>query len=129
MTAARSAPAPPAALSARTIERRVGTVLGLATDASIVLLVLGVAGMILAGVDPLGRGFPVFDLAALPGDLANRPGSGLLWLGLVAVILTPSIRVVAALAGFAGAGERRMIVVALIILAVICLGAIVGAGG
>jgi uncharacterized membrane protein len=120
-----TSPTPPV----HALERRVGTVLGLATNASVILLVLGVGGMLLAGLDPLGKSFPRFDLAALPGDLADRATPGFLWLGLLAVILTPSIRVIAALAGFAGAGERRMAVVALIVLAVICLGAIVGAGG
>jgi uncharacterized membrane protein len=115
--------------TAHALERRVGTVLGLATNGSVLLLAFGVGGMLLAGLDPLGKSFPRFDLAALPRDLADRATSGFLWLGLLAVILTPSIRVIAALAGFAGAGERRMAVVALIVLAVICLGAIVGAGG
>ena len=45
------------------------------------------------------------------------------------MILTPSVRVVAAMAGFAATGERRMSFVAVVVLAVICLGAVLGAGG
>jgi uncharacterized membrane protein len=45
------------------------------------------------------------------------------------VILTPFVRVAASLVGFAASGERRMAVVALIVLAIICLSAILGAGG
>jgi hypothetical protein len=37
--------------------------------------------------------------------------------------------VAASLVGFAASGERRMTAVALIVLAIICLSAILGAGG
>ena len=45
------------------------------------------------------------------------------------MILTPSIRVIASLFGFAAAGERRMVAVAVVVLAAICLSAALGAGG
>jgi uncharacterized membrane protein len=113
----------------RGIERPIGLLLGFATVASISLLAAGTAAMAASGIAPLDRPFPRFDLAGLPADLANLHLSGLLWLGLLAVILTPSLRVAASLVGFTAAGERRMAVVALAVLAIICLSAAVGAGG
>jgi uncharacterized membrane protein len=111
------------------LEARIGTLLGLATIVSIVLLGAGAAAMAVSGIGPLDHPFPRFDLAAMPGDLGARRPAGLLWLGLLAVILTPTLRVVASLLGFAASGERRMVVVALVVLAVICLSAGLGAGG
>ncbi len=52
--------------------------------------------------------------------VALRP-AGFLWLGLVAVVATPAARVAASLVGFARRGERTMVVVASLILAVIVI--------
>lgn len=111
------------------LERTVGLVLGIGAMVSVGLLGIGVIGMGAAQVGPLDRPFPPFDLGRLPADLAGLKPTGFLWLGLLAVILTPSIRVIASLLGFAAAGERRMVAVAAIVLAAICLSAAFGAGG
>ncbi|MGD0863013.1 MAG: DUF1634 domain-containing protein [Candidatus Limnocylindrales bacterium] len=110
-------------------ERTIGLVLAVATVVSVALLAIGAAGMAASSIGPLDRPFPQFDVARLPADVAGLRLAGLLWLGLLAVILTPSLRVVASLVGFAMSGERRMAGVALVVLAVICLSAAVGAGG
>ncbi|MBA2382420.1 MAG: DUF1634 domain-containing protein, partial [Chloroflexi bacterium] len=55
-----------------------------------------------------------------PDVVALRP-AGFLWLGLVAVVATPAARVAASLVGFARRGERTMVVVASLILAVIVI--------
>jgi uncharacterized membrane protein len=111
------------------LERTVGRVLGAGALASVALLAIGIAGMGVGHVAPLDRPFPAFDLGRLPADVAALRPSGFLWFGLLAVILTPSIRVIASLLGFAVAGERRMVAVAVVVLAVICLSAALGAGG
>lgn len=111
------------------IETTIGRLLGVATFVSIALLAIGAAGMAVSGVGPLDRPFPRFDLARLPGDMARLKLAGLLWLGLLAVILTPTLRVVASLIGFMSSGERRMAGVAVVVLAVIGLSAALGAGG
>lgn len=111
------------------IERGIGRALGIATLASVVLVAVGVAGMIATQTPPLDRAFPPFEIGRLPADVAAFKPAGFLWLGLLAVILTPSVRVVASLAGFAALGDRRMTAVALVILGVICLSAFLGAGG
>jgi uncharacterized membrane protein len=113
----------------RGIESTIGRLLGVATIVSIALLAVGVGSMAVSGIGPLDRPFPAFDLRVLPADLAAARPAGLLWLGLLAVILTPTLRVVASFIGFTTSGERRMAVVALVILAVICLSAALGAGG
>jgi uncharacterized membrane protein len=116
-------------MKAARMERIVGLVLGTAATISVLLLAIGIAGMGAAHVGPLDRPFPAFDVHRLPADLAALEPAGFLWLGLLAVILTPSIRVVASLVGFAVTGERRMVAVAAIVLAVICLSAALAAGG
>lgn len=116
-------------MKAARLERTVGLLLGAGSIVSVALLAIGIAGMVVAHVGPLDRPFPPFGLDRLPADLAALKPSGFLWLGLLAVILTPSMRVVASLLGFAVGGERRMAVVAAIVLATICLSAALGAGG
>ena len=116
-------------MNRNSIERTIGALLGVATLVSIALLAAGVASMAAAGIGPFDRPFPPFDGARLPADLTNLRLPGILWLGLLAVILTPSLRVVAALVGFTASGERRMAAVALAVLAIIALSAVVGAGG
>jgi uncharacterized membrane protein len=111
------------------MERNVGLALGIATLASVALLAAGIAGMALTGTAALERPFPEFEPGRLPADLAALEPDGFLWLGLVAVILTPLVRVFASLLGFAVAGERRMAVVALTVAVVISLSAFVGAQG
>ena len=113
----------------RQMEHRVGRALGVAAWLSVALLLVGVAGMALAGVSPIDRPFPDFDPTRLPADVQALRPAGFLWLGLVAVILTPAVRVVASLVGYLATGERRMASVALAVLGIICLSALVGAGG
>ena len=116
-------------MNARRLEAWLGSILGVASAASVVLLGLGVLGMGLANVNALDRPFPAFDPARMASDLAALAPAGFLWLGLVAVILTPSVRVIASFVGLAASGERLMAAVALVVLAVICVGALLGAGG
>ena len=65
-------------------------------------------------------------IGRLPGDvLALRP-EGFLWLGILGVLSTPALRVGRALLGFGRRGERRMVAISLLVLAVIAVGVFVG---
>ena len=116
-------------MKASRLERKGGLVLAVGSAVSVGLLTLGIVAMGASQIGPLDRPFPRFDLGRVPADLAAIEPAGFLWLGLLAVILTPSVRVAASLVAFAASGERRMTAVALIVLAIICLSAILGAGG
>jgi uncharacterized membrane protein len=99
-------------------DRTIGRLLIVVTYAATTLLAVGVVLMLASGIAPLSGG-PALDVGSLAGDIASLQPAGFLWLGLIAVIATPITRVVAAAVAFALAGDRRMVLVALAILAVI----------
>lgn len=90
------------------------------TYLSVALLAIGVVLMAAAGRSPLAGG-PAFDAGTLVGDLVALRPEGFLWLGLIAAIATPSIRVAASLLGYLRRGERTMALVSILILGVIAL--------
>jgi uncharacterized membrane protein len=100
------------------LEQSIARLLSLGTYVSIGLLVVGVGLMVIDGIGPMSKG-PAFDLARLGPDLVAFRPAGFLWLGLLAVIATPTARVAASLVGYARRGERAMAIVAVLILAVI----------
>jgi uncharacterized membrane protein len=101
-------------------DRAIGRLLIVVTYVASVLLLIGVALMVAAGISPLSGG-PALDPRALASDLLSLQPAGFLWLGLIAVIATPISRVVAAAIAFGRAGDRQMVAVALGILAVIAV--------
>ena len=102
------------------LERGIARVLTVGTYVSVAVLGVGTAMMLASGVQPLSGG-PRFDLGQIGDDLVHLRATGFLWLGLVAVVATPASRVVASLVGYLRDGERLMVVVAVLILAVIAL--------
>jgi uncharacterized membrane protein len=110
------------------LEARIASLLTIGTYAAVGLLATGVVLMLAMGLNPLDQA-PDLDPGGLLADVAALRPAGFLWLGLIALIATPSARVVAALVGYARAGEREMTIVAGLILAVIALGVAVGLGG
>jgi uncharacterized membrane protein len=106
------------------LETAIGRFLTVGTYATVVVLGVGVALMLMAGRSPLAAASPL-DVGRLPADLIALRPEGFLWLGLLLVIVMPSIRVVAALVGFVRRGERRMAQVALGVLLVIVVGVVV----
>jgi uncharacterized membrane protein len=102
------------------LERSIARLLTVGTYISVGLLVVGFGLLFLNGIGPLSGG-PRFDLARLVPDLVNLRPEGFLWLGLLLVIATPAGRVAAALVGFVRRDERRMAIVATLILVVIAL--------
>lgn len=100
------------------LDRPIARVLMVGTYLSMVLVTVGVLLMVRAGISPLDLA-PSLDLAgALAAIEALRP-EGFLWLGLVAVIATPTVRVVASLVGYLIDRELAMALVAIGILCVV----------
>jgi len=109
------------------LERSISRLLTVGTYLAIALLAIGFGLMLVNGISPLDQA-PPFDVRQIPADiLALRP-TGFLSLGLIVVVATPSSRVIAALVGYARAGERRMVIVATAILMVIAISVLLANG-
>jgi uncharacterized membrane protein len=118
-----------AADAAVAIEAAIARLLTIGTYVAIALVLVGVLGMLAAGVDPLSHATPPsFDLARLPGDLVALRPEGFLWAGLVTVLALPVGRVVVAGVGFLAANDRRLALVSLAVLLVV-LASVVAALG
>jgi uncharacterized membrane protein len=102
------------------LDRSIAHILTIGTYGSVALLGVGVVLMFAAGISPLAGG-PAFELSLLIDDLGHLRPAGFLWLGILAVVATPSARVIASLIGFLRRGELAMAGVAVLILAVIAL--------
>jgi uncharacterized membrane protein len=101
------------------LDRSIARLLTIGTYFSIALLAIGVLLLLVYGIRP--RGGPPFQLNLIADDLVHLRPAGFMWLGLLAVLATPSLRVVASLIGFVRLGERTMAIIAVAILAVIAL--------
>ena len=110
------------------LESRIGRVLGVGTLVAVVLLAVGSVTMLATGASPLDVA-PTLDPARLLGDLGSVQPGAVLWLGVLLVVVTPAARVVAALMGYLGVGERGMAAVAILILVVIAAGVAAGTIG
>ena len=104
-------------------ERRIGRLLIILTYVSVALLVMGLIVMVGRGVSPLD-GAPRMDLAGLLEALRSWRPEGLIWLGILAVMATPILRVIAAALTFARGGEWRMVGIAVAVLVVIAVGVV-----
>jgi uncharacterized membrane protein len=107
------------------LEPALARVLQVGTSVSMGLVAVGTVLFIAAGGSPLESG-PVLDLAHLPRDLAAGMAAAFLWLGILGTLLTPGLRVVGALIGFARAGEGRMVGIAIAIITVVGVGIVAG---
>jgi uncharacterized membrane protein len=125
MTAAAAAGPGTAATRAARVDGRIARVLRAGTLVSIGLLLVGVVLMPSAGRAPLDAAWPGLDLGRLPGDLLALRPEGFLWLGLLATLATPLLRIAASVIGFLGAGERRMAGLGLTVLFIIGLAVVV----
>jgi uncharacterized membrane protein len=125
MTAPAQGRAGTAASRAARVEGSIAFVLRVGTLLSVGLLAIGVALMSLAGRSPLDATWPALDLGRIPGDLLALRPEGFLWLGLLATLSTPLLRVGASVVGFLGAGERRMAGLGTTVLIIIALAVVV----
>jgi len=108
-----------------TVEARVARILAVGTGVAVALLAAGTILLIAGGTSPLAPAWPPLDLASLPADLVAFRPTAFLWLGLIATLATPLLRVAASTWSFGRAGERRMAALGLAVLVVIAL-AVVG---
>ena len=108
--------------TAARIESGIARLLTWGTRVALGLVFLGVAGMVLTGVDPMAPGaLPAYSAARIPGDmLALRP-AGFLWAGLTVLVALPLGRVLVSGAGFLAAGDRRLALVSLLVITVIAV--------
>jgi uncharacterized membrane protein len=109
------------------LEHSIGRLLTIGTYLSIGLLTIGLVLMVAAGVGPFSGG-PAFDPARILADLAALRPEGFLWLGLVAVVMTPTARVAASLVGYVRRGEPRMATISALILSIIILSVVLAKG-
>jgi uncharacterized membrane protein len=111
--------------SAVDLEPALARVLQAGTYISITLVAVGTALLLGGGISPLAGG-PALHVGELLGDIAAGRPEGFLWLGILGICATPALRVVGALVGFWRRGERDMVAVALLILAVVGAGVVTG---
>ena len=104
-------------------ERRIGRLLIAVTYVAVVILALGVVLMLAAGISPLDPPPPI-DLATIAAGVASLRPEAVLGVGIVVVVATPIVRVIAAAVTYARSGETRMLLVSVAILAVIAIGVV-----
>ncbi len=109
------------------LDRSIARLLTYGTYGAVALLAVGVVLLLVKQISPLAGG-PPFQPELVIDDLVHGRPAGVMWLGLIAVIATPSARVFAALIGFVRFGERTMAIVALLILAVIVMSVVLARG-
>jgi uncharacterized membrane protein len=112
----------------RALEATIARLLTVGTYLSVGLIAIGTILLLAQGRSPLDDA-PVLDLGRLPADVVALQPAGFLGLGILGVVATPASRVAAALVGYARAGERRMAVVAALIIVVIAIGVATGTAG
>jgi uncharacterized membrane protein len=105
------------------LEGRVARVLRLGTNVAVALVAVGVVLMLAGGHSPLEVA-PSLDPAGLVAGVAALQPAAFIWLGVLLVLATPVARVLTAGIGYLRNGEREMVVVAVLILAVVALGVI-----
>ena len=139
MTAGWPAPADPATdprrdpapgrdpAARRDLDVAIARILRFGTYVSVALVAAGVVAMAMAGVAPLDTP-PSIAPGGLPAALVGLRPEGILGLGLVAIVFTPSLRVAASLVGYLRVGERAMAGVSLAILAVIAASVVLAIG-
>jgi uncharacterized membrane protein len=108
------------------VEARVARILALGTRIAVALLAAGSFLLVAGGTSPLEPAWPPLDPASLPADLLALRPTAFLWLGLVATIATPLLRVAASTWGFGRAGERRLAALGIAVLVVIALAVVAG---
>jgi uncharacterized membrane protein len=106
--------------AASDLEPTIARLLTIGTYLAISLLAIGVVALLSSGLRPRSADGGL-DPGRILTDLGALHPAGFIWLGLIAVVATPSARVAAALVGYVRRGERDMALVSCLILVVIAL--------
>ncbi len=101
------------------LDRFVARLLTIGTYVGVGILAIGVVVLVASGTSPLSPNATAFDPPGVVDQLMALRPEGFLWLGLVVVLATPSLRVLASLVGYIRESDGRMTLVAIGILAVI----------
>jgi uncharacterized membrane protein len=105
------------------IERMVSRVLGIGIGVSIALML---AGLVLGMASGEGLPADVVSLGDLLPGLGEPDPAAYLSLGLLVLVATPFVRVTGSIVAFALERDRRYVLVTAIVLAVMCLGVVLG---
>ncbi|MFH1475472.1 MAG: DUF1634 domain-containing protein [Chloroflexota bacterium] len=108
------------------VEARIARILAVGTRIAVALLATGSILLVAGGTSPLSPDWSPLDLASLPADLVALRPSAFLWLGLLATLATPLLRVAASTWGFGRAGDRRLAALGAAVLVVIGLAVVAG---
>ena len=122
------APVATARETAARLESLAARLLTWGTRVAMALILVGVVGMALTGVDPISATAPGFSLAAIPGLTLSLQPEGFLWAGLVVLVALPLGRVVVSGAGFLAAGDRRLALVSVLVILVIGISVVAALG-
>jgi uncharacterized membrane protein len=110
------------------VEARLARVLSVGSRIAVGLLAIGIVLMIGRGLSPLDLP-PALALDRLVSDLVTLHPAGFLWLGAVAIMALPIIRLVVAGASFWQTGERSRALLAAGTLTIIAIGVVLGLSG
>ena len=110
------------------LEGGIARLLRVGTYSAVTLIAIGVVLMLANGLSPVDLA-PPLDLRRLGSDLAALRPEGFLWLGLIAILLTPAARVVVSALEYARRGDRSMALIAVLVILVILTGIVLGAPG
>ena len=110
------------------IESRLARLLFRGSLVAVGLLVIGIVLMIAGGLSPLDVP-PALAVERLLGDLVTLHPAGYVWLGAIAILSLPILRLLVAVATFWGSGERNHAAIGVATLAVIGAGIVLGLAG
>ena len=112
----------------KTIEGRIARLLSRGSLVAVGLLSFGIVLMIGRGLSPLDVP-PALALGRLVDDLVTLHPAGYLWLGAIAVLSLPILRLALAVVAYWAAGERTRAAIGVATLAVIAAGVVLGLAG
>jgi uncharacterized membrane protein len=105
------------------VERMVSRVLGIGMGISVVLML---AGLLLGLVSGDGMPTHVVSLGDLLPGLRELDPAAYLSLGILVLVATPFVRVAGSIVAFALERDRRYVLVTAVVLAVMCMGVLLG---
>jgi uncharacterized membrane protein len=105
------------------VERMVSRVLGIGMGISVVLML---AGLLLGLVSGDGMPTHVVSLGDLLPGLVELDPAAYLSLGILVLVATPFVRVAGSIVAFALERDRRYVLVTAVVLAVMCVGVLLG---
>jgi uncharacterized membrane protein len=105
------------------VERMVSRVLGIGMGISVVLML---AGLLLGLVSGDGMPTHVVSLGDLLPGLREPDAAAYLSLGILVLVATPFVRVAGSIVAFALERDRRYVLVTAVVLAVMCMGVLLG---